>query len=423
MTFGTFTVVQAFLAFTEWGYRQASTLEAAQRWVDAGAVWPLSLAALWSFGWMMSFDGRRQEVVRWRHAMYLPAVVFTALNFFASDAARTARLEWWGYTYSMARTPLVAAEMAWGLCTITATAVLVVVMFVRRDQRMREVYRAFVVATVVNIAAGLVTPAIQAVVSVPVPELSTLGIGLFVILIGFAVYRHGVWEFAPRVAAETVLQTMGDAVLMVDQGGAIRYANAAAGTLLGREIATLGISAADVLPNRLLDSASLGAGMEAVVNACDGSKRHVSARIEPMPTGGGGRVVVLRDAEEQMLHQQELSHLAYHDPLTGLGNRESFFRDLATQCDVVRADPIAYSACIVLDLDRFKEINDGYGHGAGDDVLIETASRLQRAVRTADDAYRLGGDEFAVLLRGMRRTSDVCLWLHRPDRMRELGRE
>jgi diguanylate cyclase (GGDEF)-like protein len=95
--------------------------------------------------------------------------------------------------------------------------------------------------------------------------------------------------------------------------------------------------------------------------------------------------------------QTQLEQIAYRDPLTDLPNRRFFndtFRRLIAQA---RRDGVGF-ALMLIDLDHFKQINDTFGHDAGDALLIELAVRLRAAVREVDSIARLGGDEFAVLL-------------------------
>lgn len=96
--------------------------------------------------------------------------------------------------------------------------------------------------------------------------------------------------------------------------------------------------------------------------------------------------------------------LAEHDALTGLLNRKSFDRDLDEA--LAQAEPRS-CALVLIDLDRFKPVNDTYGHSAGDLVLRQVAERLLQVAHGEDAAYRLGGDEFALLLRTQRGTRDL----------------
>ncbi|MDH4353719.1 MAG: EAL domain-containing protein, partial [Actinomycetota bacterium] len=94
--------------------------------------------------------------------------------------------------------------------------------------------------------------------------------------------------------------------------------------------------------------------------------------------------------------KEELSHQAYHDALTGLPNRLLFRQRVAESLEAELE--LTTHAVLFLDLNRFKEVNDSWGHAAGDELLQQVAHRLRECVRPADTASRLGGDEFAVLL-------------------------
>jgi diguanylate cyclase (GGDEF)-like protein len=95
--------------------------------------------------------------------------------------------------------------------------------------------------------------------------------------------------------------------------------------------------------------------------------------------------------------EAELSHLALHDPLTGLANRV-LLDDRMTHAAARRDDGSDGPVLLLIDLDDFKQVNDQHGHGAGDTVLGAVATRLSACVRSHDTVARLGGDEFAILL-------------------------
>lgn len=108
------------------------------------------------------------------------------------------------------------------------------------------------------------------------------------------------------------------------------------------------------------------------------------------------RISCLVDLRERKAVEGRIRHLAQHDPLTGLANRALFTETLAAH--VGQANEGWGCGVLLVDLDHFKDVNDLYGHPAGDEVIRETARRLTAILGPSDMAARLGGDEFAVIL-------------------------
>ncbi len=112
-----------------------------------------------------------------------------------------------------------------------------------------------------------------------------------------------------------------------------------------------------------------------------------------------GVVITARDITERVAMEQELRYQAHYDGLTGLSNSTKFI-DLLDQAVQVAAGQQHTLAVLVLDVDRFKDVNDTFGHDGGDLLLQEVGMRLQQIIPESSVASRLSGDEFAVLLQG-----------------------
>src|SRR6202035_1326837 len=97
--------------------------------------------------------------------------------------------------------------------------------------------------------------------------------------------------------------------------------------------------------------------------------------------------------------EAEIAHMARHDALTGLANRAEFNAKLKQATDSIPRHGGTVTV-LMLDLDRFKAVNDTLGHLAGDQLLVEVGRRLRSTLRETDVLARLGGDEFAIIQEG-----------------------
>ena len=234
----------------------------------------------------------------------------------------------------------------------------------------------------------------------------------------------------PTLLATSVLEHSPDLVLVVGLGGRdgdgdgqpaadeqagwiVRYASPAATTLLGRPSEWLaGVPVASFVhpDDRAKLAAILSAPGAAGVRNQGASEirlSHVQGRwveVEVVAAdlrddpSVAGVVLHLRDMFERKAEEEELRHLALHDPLTRLANRTLFSDHVEHALARNRRTATRPHAVLIVDLDGFKTINDSLGHAAGDEVLVELAERLRTRVRPGDTAARLGGDEFGVLL-------------------------
>jgi len=140
---------------------------------------------------------------------------------------------------------------------------------------------------------------------------------------------------------------------------------------------------------------------ERAIPGPDGQLRHTQAIYVPDVRRGvtRGFFVLVNDITPQKRHQEALERMASHDGLTGLLNHRGLYDAIDRECSRHERFGQA-STLLILDLDHFKELNDEFGHTAGDSALVEVSRLLRRRLRECDHLARQGGDEFAVVLVG-----------------------
>jgi diguanylate cyclase (GGDEF)-like protein/PAS domain S-box-containing protein len=172
------------------------------------------------------------------------------------------------------------------------------------------------------------------------------------------------------------------------------------------------ITHADDLESDLALLAELRAGrissyeMEKRYRRKDGRVVWVQLNVSLARDGDGSPryyIAQIQDISDRRSVAEQLEHRSQHDPLTGLANRSLMRERLAELADrpddaeSSEAEDVRQEALLFLDIDDFKSVNDVHGHAAGDELLVEVAARLVRAVRAGDVVARFGGDEFVVL--------------------------
>ena len=144
------------------------------------------------------------------------------------------------------------------------------------------------------------------------------------------------------------------------------------------------------------------------VRTADGTWRHIESTVMRyrVPGEQDQLLVTARDISDQVALRQQVTHLTFHDGLTGLPNR-AYLEERARDALRRRGDGTE-AGVIFLDLDGFTAVNDSVGHGAGDLVLAQAARRLRAVVPPHDTVARWGGDEFAVLIDGAPGVQDIA---------------
>lgn len=229
--------------------------------------------------------------------------------------------------------------------------------------------------------------------------------GVAVPIVGAGLASHLIDNRA-RTEASEALSNMSNGLVMIAGNGTIRLFNDRVRNMLGLlpEQLRVGMSIDQHVRNIGFNEQWDEADMERIIADIHSwltqkSKSRVehhfsngtilSISYQPMPDGGA--ILTYDDVTEARHGQKQITHMAFHDALTGLPNRRSFSDQIAM---LSKSDSFVM---LMLDLDRFKEVNDTLGHAVGDALLVESARRLRDNCRPSDMLFRLGGDEMAIL--------------------------
>ena len=259
--------------------------------------------------------------------------------------------------------------------------------------------------------------------------------------IEIALYKHQQYQQLKRNAQwlTTVLSSISDGVIATDERGYITFLNPAAEDLIGCSFkqvlsrpcadffklssGNIGEILPDYVAETLKTKTQYHLQKNTLLSKKDGKKIYVNGTIAPITNGQDlpeiyssecpeqnliGTVIIFQDITDKTLAVQTLHRKAFYDSLTNLPNRDWYNERLTDAVERVRRNPRYMFAVLLLDLDRFKTINDTLGHPVGDKLLIATAKRLNSALRSFDTVARMGGDEFAILLEDLHNPKESC---------------
>lgn len=250
-----------------------------------------------------------------------------------------------------------------------------------------------------------------------------IGIGLLImVLVAFISIRTStllrvVTEVSDK-KFESVIESMKDGIIVIDQDGIILQWNGGATQLFGyakEEVIRKNITL--LIPERMRgqhekglhrymsekDPHPIAQTVELAGLKKDGSEFPIEISMSAWSTEEGMFFSsIIRDITERKLSEAKIKELIFIDPLTGLANRRLFYEQLPSALNQAKETGHPF-ALLYLDLDQFKLINDTFGHLIGDQLLQEVAARLQKCVNTKDTVARLSGDEFILLLENTKR--------------------
>lgn len=345
----------------------------------------------------------------------------------AVDPATDRRLGHHGRVRAHLRHAVNAASVAWviymtgwGPVLIGAFTIIVVESVSRESARAWRATTAWSIGTVAVAQAGIAVHLVPTRLSGGSSQvLAVLGVAVLVLaarMVGAAAEQTERAEESVRQSEErfrALVQHASDTTFILDAEGRVRFASPAVTAFLGRAPESLvGVVATDLVhenDRRRLAEATSG-HFEATGRSisepvpfrmahADGGWRHAEAVVSDQRHHPAvrGYVAHVRDITDRALAQAQLAYRASHDPLTGLPNRTLLVDRIEQAMARERRTPGTPPVLMLLDLDGFKLVNDGLGHQAGDEVLVELARRLEGVLRGDDTVARLGGDEFVLL--------------------------
>ena len=232
-----------------------------------------------------------------------------------------------------------------------------------------------------------------------------------------------------EIQYRTVLESLPDPVMVCDNERRVTYLNSAFSRVLGWNLDETRGQILEFVPDDQLPENSLIfekirqgktiSGVETFLLTKDGDRIAVSISgasfFDDQRTLQGG-IITIQDITERKKNEDEVRFIAFHDTLTGLPNRKSFYMRLEDKLansprrgEGERRQEIEVScALLFLDLNKFKYVNDLLGHDAGDELLKIVAARIQSCMRKNDYLFRFGGDEFTIILGDLKHSSDVA---------------
>jgi len=300
-----------------------------------------------------------------------------------------------------------------GWPTALAAAGLVILLGMV-GQRWRPVWKVTLFASALAgpVAAATLLQPLAGINLEAMPFILAWSLAGLVLLIGI-LQRLAAQRAAARREAErrftelqAVVENSFDAILTFAEDGRIAACNPSAEAMFARPAEELrGEPLSALLPSAVSDElvAAVRAGAplrrDIAASLTDGSRFSVECALGLGRSGDDGflGILAMRDNSERRAQAAALSHLASHDPLTGLLNR-GHFRERLEQATARARQRGGRLACLLVDLDRFKEINDTLGHRVGDRMLEAIAPRLRGLLAEPHLIARQGGDEFALLL-------------------------
>ena len=347
--------------------------------------------------------------------LYLPAVIFLGLALFCFQPDRLTPLWLVRFFY--------VGDFLYNFFYLLASIVLIYRWGWRSNSRRQRRQARIIVVTAVlpfliDLLVHTVMPLLQ---QKPVPvQLGQIYFLISLLGIYFASVKYSLFAIFPDMVGEEILAEMMDLVIIISPSGQILKVNKRLEQLLGYQPGELleqeflaVIDQPELLAEITSLSKSTGVHRRSDLNCRkkDGQMLPVSISCSPIYGKGevdllavlivGQDITLTKQLEYEIKEHQDaleyIDFLAYHDSLTGLPNRKYFDERLLQELKRARRKE-EHFAVLFMDVDNFKQINDLFGHAAGDQVLQEIGRKIKNVLRSTDFLARMGGDEFTLLI-------------------------
>lgn len=368
-----------------------------------------ALSAAFVIHFYFKISGASQRIRPWvyiplSYILLVPSLLTLILQRNIYNSTRFYRVGIWiqpiyNTQYYIAISVGIAVMIALTAMTCTARIKLTT-PFVTKS--LRTLSYATILITLWHIVFGIFPALIPGLRQLP-PYPYIFGDLVWMTMLRWAMSRQ---EFLPPYGKQykTLFNLVPAAIVVTDTDSRILEANPIAQQLFGESPVLL----TELLPSsaredtdfiHLFQTQSTIRNFETELLQKDGSILSVLVSVDFVQVDGNPlSISVIRDITDRKRAEQRVEHLAYYDSLTDLPNRPSFYQLLESA--VAQPGPdLQPFAVILVDIDGFKEINDSYGHQAGDHAIQHVAATLRASLQSGDVAARLGGDEFVLMLR------------------------
>lgn len=284
--------------------------------------------------------------------------------------------------------------------------------------RERKQAKIIFISGMLSLIVGTISYFMNILFEIDFPDMTIISMLIWIMGVMYGIQKYKLLTLTPTVAADNILHTIIDAVILINPIGKILHTNIETGRLLGYEEDELTDTELDRLfpegnsnkSQHILDLLKKGPVRNLESDFITKNNQQIPIMISASECRDHegetiGYVIVSKDVTKLRDMENRLKHLAHHDALTNLPNR-LLLKDRLRQAIARAKRDQTFIALVLLDLDQFKNVNDVLGHSIGDLLLIEIAKRLTESIRQSDTAVRLGGDEFVLLIEDLKSPED-----------------